>query len=228
MAELTWRRSGLQAPPEPGDWTGSISVGQASWRARVQAQQAGLTGKAVASFVQVWAHAAKGAEKLAAKEGLEGMIPQAEWSKMSKAEQREMKDSRHASFAFLGASELLGFRSEDEQGVAAAQVGGDIWLVHGVPVAATTGSESVTAAEKVGWEPMWVRPWELAGYPTWPDMDQADLAFANALAEWEAVQHAGVAPKAEQVPGTPSTLSSAWGMEHLGAPRKLPAVKEEH
>ena len=134
MAELTWRRSGLQAPPEPGDWTGPISIGQASRRARLQAQQAGLTGKAVASFVQVWAHAAKGAKKLAAKGGLEGMVPQAQWSKMSKAEQREMKDSRHASFTFLGASELLGFRSEDEQGAAATQAGGEVWLVHGVPV----------------------------------------------------------------------------------------------
>ncbi len=227
MAELTWRRSGLQAPAKPGDWTGPISVGQASRRARVQAQQAGLTGKAVTSFVQVWERAAKGAKKLATGHGLEGMVPRAQWSKMTKAEQREMKDARHASFAFLGASELLGFRSEDEQGAAAAQVGGDIWLVHGVPVPATTGSERVTAAEKVGWEPMWVRPWELAGYPTWPDMDQADLAFVNALAEWEAAQHDGVAPKADPVPGTPSTPSSAWGIAHLGAPQKLPTVKEE-
>ncbi len=191
MAELTWRRSGLQAPPKPGDWTGPISVGQAARRARAQAQQAGLTGNAVTSFVQVWERAAKGAKKLATGHGLEGMVPRAQWSKTSKAEQREMKDSRHASFTFLGASELLGFRSEDEQG-AATQVGGEVWLVHGVPVPATTGSDRVTAAEKVGWEPMWVRPWELAGYPTWPDMDQADLAFANALAEWEAVQHDGV------------------------------------
>ena len=94
-------------------------------------------------------------------------------------------------------------------------------------MAATTGSESVTAAEKVGWKPMWVRPWELTGYPTWPDMDQADLAFVNALAEWEAAQHDGVAPKGEPVAGTPSTPSSAWGIAHLGAPRKLPTVKEE-
>ncbi len=227
MAELTWRRSGLQAPPKPGDWTGPISVGQASRRARAQAQQAGLTGKAVTSFVRVWERAAKGAKKLATGHGLEGMVPRAQWSKMTKAEQREMKDSRHASFTSLGASEFLGFRSEDEQGAAATQVGSEVWLVHGVPVPATTGSERVTAAEKVGWEPMWVRPWELAGYPTWPDMDQADFAFANALAEWEAAQHAGVAPKGEQVPGTPSTPSSAWGFEHLGAPRKLPEVKEE-